>query len=137
VEGEPLAIDLPRSSMEGLPHDGVVVVVQSGGGYVVGAAMLSHPAFAPCSGERATRRSARVMAMFFDWTGSMSNWRRRAEACGRGSRVGPWRNRIAELWKDQRELSSRDVRLLAALVGATREEVASALVRRRFRATTM
>jgi transcriptional regulator with XRE-family HTH domain len=31
---------------------------------------------------------------------------------------------IAELWKDQRELSSRDVRLLAALVGATREEVA-------------
>ena len=48
-KGEPLAIDLPRSSMEGLPHDGVVVVVQSGGGYgkVVGAAMLSHPAFAP------------------------------------------------------------------------------------------
>ena len=48
-KGEPLAIDLPRSSMEGLPHDSVVVVVQSGGGYgkVVGAAMLSHPVFAP------------------------------------------------------------------------------------------
>ena len=48
-KGEPLAIDLPRSSMEGLPHDGVVVTVQSGGGYgkVVGAAMLSHPTFAP------------------------------------------------------------------------------------------
>jgi hypothetical protein len=48
-KGEPLAIDLPRSALEGLPHDGVVVVVQSGGGYgkVVGAAMLGHPAFAP------------------------------------------------------------------------------------------
>jgi hypothetical protein len=48
-KGEPLSIDLPRSAMEGLPHDGVVVVVQSGGGYgkVVGAAMLGHPAFAP------------------------------------------------------------------------------------------
>jgi hypothetical protein len=48
-KGEPLAIDLPRSSMDGLPHDSVVVVVQSGGGYgkIVGAAMLSHPAFAP------------------------------------------------------------------------------------------
>lgn len=48
-KGEPLSIDLPRASMESLPHDGIVVVVQSGGGYgkVVGAAMLSHPAFAP------------------------------------------------------------------------------------------
>jgi hypothetical protein len=48
-KGEPLAIDLPRSSMEGLPHDGVVVVVQGGGGYgkVFGAAMLSRPSFAP------------------------------------------------------------------------------------------
>jgi hypothetical protein len=48
-KGEPLTIDLPRSAMEGLPHDGLVVVVQGGGGYgkVVGAAMLSHPAFAP------------------------------------------------------------------------------------------
>ena len=31
---------------------------------------------------------------------------------------------IAELWKDQRELSARDVRLFAALLGATCEEVA-------------
>jgi hypothetical protein len=48
-KGDPLRIDLPRSAMEGLPHDGVVVVVQGGGGYgkVMGAAMLNHPAFAP------------------------------------------------------------------------------------------
>jgi hypothetical protein len=48
-KGEPLTIDLPRSAMEGLPHDGLVVVVQGGGGYgkVMGAAMLNHPAFAP------------------------------------------------------------------------------------------
>ncbi len=48
-KGEPLSIDLPRSAMEGLPHDSLVVVVQGGGGYgnVMGAAMLNHPAFAP------------------------------------------------------------------------------------------
>jgi hypothetical protein len=48
-KGEPLTIDLPRSGMEGLPHDAVVVVVQGGGGYgkVMGAAMLNRPAFAP------------------------------------------------------------------------------------------
>jgi hypothetical protein len=48
-KGEPLAIDLPRSAMEGLSHDSLVVVVQGGGGYgkVIGAAMLNHPAFAP------------------------------------------------------------------------------------------
>jgi hypothetical protein len=48
-KGEPLSIDLPRSAMEGLPHDGLVVMVQGGGGYgkVMGAAMLNHPAFAP------------------------------------------------------------------------------------------
>jgi hypothetical protein len=48
-KGDPLNIELPRSSMEGLPHDGLVVVVQGGGGYgkVMGAAMLNHPAFAP------------------------------------------------------------------------------------------
>jgi hypothetical protein len=48
-KGEPLTIDLPRSSMEGLPHDTVVVVVQGGGGYgkMMGVAMLNHPAFAP------------------------------------------------------------------------------------------
>jgi transcriptional regulator with XRE-family HTH domain len=32
---------------------------------------------------------------------------------------------IAELWKDQREVRAADVRVLAALLGATREEVAS------------
>jgi hypothetical protein len=48
-KGDAVTIDLPRSAMEGLPHDGVVVVVQTGGGFgkIVGAAMLSHPAFAP------------------------------------------------------------------------------------------
>jgi hypothetical protein len=47
-KGEPLAIDLPHAAMEGVPHDAVVVLVQSGGyGKIVGAAMLGHPAFAP------------------------------------------------------------------------------------------
>ena len=47
-KGDPLTIDLPRSAMEGLPHDSVAVVVQRGGyGHVVGAAMLPHPDFYP------------------------------------------------------------------------------------------
>jgi hypothetical protein len=47
-KGEALSIDLPRSSMEGLPHDAVAVVVQRGGyGHIVGASMLSHPDFYP------------------------------------------------------------------------------------------
>lgn len=47
-KGDALTIDLPRSSMEGLPHDAVAIVVQRGGyGHVVGAAMLSHPDFYP------------------------------------------------------------------------------------------
>ena len=47
-KGEQLSIDLPRSAMEGLPHDSVAVVVQRGGyGHVVGAAMMQHPDFAP------------------------------------------------------------------------------------------
>ncbi len=32
---------------------------------------------------------------------------------------------IGELWKDQRELTARDVRLLAALLGVTGAEIAS------------
>jgi hypothetical protein len=49
-KGEALSIDLPRSSMEGLPHDGVAVVVQRGGyGHIVGAAMLAHPDFYPAN----------------------------------------------------------------------------------------
>jgi transcriptional regulator with XRE-family HTH domain len=32
---------------------------------------------------------------------------------------------LAELWKDQREVRAEDVRVLAALLGVTREEVAS------------
>lgn len=47
-KGEPLKIELPRSAMEGLPHDAVAVVVQkSGYGHVVGAALLPHPDFYP------------------------------------------------------------------------------------------
>jgi len=47
-KGDALSIALPRSEMEGLPHDAVAVVVQHGGyGHVVGSAMLSHPDFAP------------------------------------------------------------------------------------------
>jgi len=46
--GEALFIDLPRSSMEGLPHDSVAVVVQRGSyGHIVGAAALAHPDFSP------------------------------------------------------------------------------------------
>lgn len=49
-KGDALSIDLPRSSMEGLPHDGVAVVVQRGGyGHIVGAAMLAHPDFYPAN----------------------------------------------------------------------------------------
>ncbi|HWA88491.1 MAG TPA: DUF1223 domain-containing protein [Rhizomicrobium sp.] len=49
-KGDPLKIDLPRSSMEGLPHDAVAVVVQRGGyGHIVGAAVLSHPDFYPAN----------------------------------------------------------------------------------------
>ncbi|MEI9932012.1 MAG: DUF1223 domain-containing protein [Rhizomicrobium sp.] len=47
--GDTLVIDVPRGSLEGVPHDMVVVTVQSGGGYgkVMGVATLNHPAFAP------------------------------------------------------------------------------------------
>jgi transcriptional regulator with XRE-family HTH domain len=38
--------------------------------------------------------------------------------------LGLTETEIVELWKDQRELSVRDVRLLAALLGAPREDVA-------------
>ncbi len=45
-KGEALSIDLPRGELEGLPHDGVAVVVQRGGyGHVVGSALLNHPDF--------------------------------------------------------------------------------------------
>ena len=47
--GDPLIIDVPRASLEGIPHDILVVTVQGGGGYgkVMGVAALNHPAFAP------------------------------------------------------------------------------------------
>ena len=49
-KGDALKIDLPRSSMESLPHDAVAVVMQRGGyGHVVGAAVLNHPDFYPAN----------------------------------------------------------------------------------------
>jgi hypothetical protein len=46
--GGPTTIDIPRTTLSGLPHDSVAVVVQEGSGYgqVVGATMLSHPDYA-------------------------------------------------------------------------------------------
>jgi transcriptional regulator with XRE-family HTH domain len=65
------------------------------------------------------------MALFFDseWFDSRlaSAGLRRADAA---AALGLTEAEIAELWKDQRELGARDVRLLAALLGVTREEVA-------------
>jgi hypothetical protein len=43
-KGEPASFDVPRSSLAGLPHDAVAVLVQQGGyGRVVGATLISHP----------------------------------------------------------------------------------------------
>lgn len=65
------------------------------------------------------------MALFFDsqWFDSRlaSAGLKRADAA---AALGLTETEIAELWKDQRELSAQDVRLLAALLGAAREEVA-------------
>jgi len=65
------------------------------------------------------------MALFFDsdWFDSRlaSAGLTRADA---GAALGLTKAEIAELWKDQRELSVQDVRLLAALLGASGEEVA-------------
>jgi hypothetical protein len=44
--GDPVAIDVPRSSLMGLPHDSVAVVVQQASyGRVVGATLISHPEY--------------------------------------------------------------------------------------------
>jgi hypothetical protein len=45
-KGQPLTLTLPRAAMQGLPHDGVAVVVQQGGyGHVIGAAYVNRPAY--------------------------------------------------------------------------------------------
>jgi transcriptional regulator with XRE-family HTH domain len=65
------------------------------------------------------------MALFFD-----SDWfDSRLAAAGLKRRdvataLGLSEAQIGELWKDQRELSVQDVRLLAALLGASSEEIA-------------
>ena len=47
-KGQPLTLTLPRAAMNGLPHDGVAIVVQQGGyGHVIGASYLSHPSYYP------------------------------------------------------------------------------------------
>jgi hypothetical protein len=65
------------------------------------------------------------MALFFD-----SAWfddrlakaqLKRADAA---TALGLSETELAELWKDQREVRARDVRVLAVLLGATPEEVA-------------
>lgn len=65
------------------------------------------------------------MALFFDsdWFDSRlaSAGLTRAEA---GTALGLTEAEIAEMWKDQRELSTRDVRVLAGLLGSSGEEVA-------------
>jgi len=46
--GSQTRFDVSRSSLAGLPHDSVAVVVQRGGyGRIVGATLLSHPAYDP------------------------------------------------------------------------------------------
>jgi hypothetical protein len=43
-KGDAVSLDVPRASLQGLPHDAVAVVVQQGGyGRVVGATLFSHP----------------------------------------------------------------------------------------------
>jgi transcriptional regulator with XRE-family HTH domain len=66
------------------------------------------------------------MALFFD-----SAWfdaKLSASGLSRGdlaTALGLTAREIDELWKDQRELKASDVRLIAALLGATPAEVAS------------
>jgi hypothetical protein len=46
--GAEATFDVPRTSLAGLPHDAVAVIVQKGGyGRVVGATMISHPDYDP------------------------------------------------------------------------------------------
>lgn len=66
------------------------------------------------------------MALFFD-----ADWFD-AQLAARGlarkdvaSALGLEDRQVAEMWKDQRELSVRDVRALAALIGVSPQEVAA------------
>lgn len=65
------------------------------------------------------------MALFFDsdWFDARlaASGLRRAELA---SALGLSESEIGEMWKDQREVSAQNVRVLAALLGATRAEVA-------------
>jgi len=66
------------------------------------------------------------MALFFD-----SAWfdeKLKATGLSRGdlaSALGLTPSEIEEMWKDQRELKAQDVRVIAALLGASQAEVAS------------
>lgn len=66
------------------------------------------------------------MALFFD-----TDWFDAALACAKLTRgdlaraLGLDEAQIAEIWKDQRELSARDVAAIATLLGAPPEEIAN------------
>ncbi len=65
------------------------------------------------------------MALFFDadWFDARlaaAGMQREALAAA----LGLTSEQIAELWKDQREVSAQEVRVIAGLIGATAEEVA-------------
>ena len=66
------------------------------------------------------------MALFFDsqWFDAQLSARKlsRADAA---KALGLDAEQIADLWKDQRELSVRDVRVLAALLGHPAQEIAT------------
>jgi transcriptional regulator with XRE-family HTH domain len=66
------------------------------------------------------------MALFFDadWFDAQLTVRALSRA-DVAHALGLNAEQIAELWKDQRELSVRDVRALAALLGASVQEIAA------------
>jgi transcriptional regulator with XRE-family HTH domain len=66
------------------------------------------------------------MALFFD--AAWFDARLQASGLARddvATALGLSRTEVAELWKDQRELKADDVRLLAALLGSTPQEIAT------------
>ncbi|HEY1708981.1 MAG TPA: helix-turn-helix domain-containing protein [Rhizomicrobium sp.] len=65
------------------------------------------------------------MALFFDaeWFDAQLAARRMSRA-DVARALGLGAEQIAELWKDQRELSVRDVRALSVLLGSTVQEIA-------------
>jgi len=81
------------------------------------------PSFVPCAGRRILPRR---MALFFD-----SGWfdaRLKALGLSRAdmaASLGLGESEVAEIWKDQRELTAGNVRVIAALLGAEPREIAT------------